>query len=628
MTGKQAAIAALAVLLHLPSFAQAREIWEEGVPEPYFQHFLDFYQADPSALQRWSNDMRNISTDQLDRTLEALDTTQFTYIYPMEMAGYQLPRHRGIAIEELSLMAVRGGKLVPIPFQFDEFDKTGLIWLGEQYNDNDPEGEPGIFDDFDELVFMFRDGGRQRYQAGEHALEKGQILEEIRLESPRNAPRFLYLVRNNPARSRANYVKTDLEKGQIKTTAMGMQFDPDNFTQIQSMAPRLGPHSGESVFDNLYVKISTGILNKNLRVGLDTRKNIKAIPLAVKDGPVRASIMVKARIWYAFMPTFFKQKFQVNFYEQAVTVPSRYAIGSVKVLKFFLMFLREPRIHFAVDFHNLEGAEVTFQSVYNETDRGVVDGKMSEFEKTMNRTRLPGHWLYMDSNQGWEMFFSNHLPVVPGGLFDGFLDGMTMNMFYEDDMDSTTDYERYPGAAPRLGFQSQGLPTTAIELIGTLPKLDYSNMDSLGEAILELAQAEQDNVFKRYDQVVNKRLSALKAQGRITSVPQLADALIADLDRMNFSGIKRDTFNALLRQAIMDTVPAVDQVEHGKVLQRLVILATRQGLDITRLRYATMDNTLWFPSWVGDGGPTDFHWQVTNHPTATPLGPWQDKAAR
>lgn len=619
MTARQAWIGLIAVLISLGNPLQAREIWTEGVPDAYFQHFIDFYKADPSAMARWAPGLRKISTAQLDATIKALDTTQFTYLYPMEMKGFQLPSHLGIPIDELSVMAVRAGKLIPIPFQFDEFDKTGLIWI-EGQNDHPPEGKPGIFDDFDELVFMFRDGGNERYSAAKHLLQDGQILEEIRLDSPRNAARYIYLVRNNPERSSADYVSADLKAGQVQSTLMNLDYEPDDFTQIHSMAPRLGPHQDTSVFDNIYVNISTGILNQKLRVDLDTRKNIKATPLAVKDGPVRASMLVKARIWYAYLPTFFSQKFQVDFYEQSVTIPSRFAIGSVKVLKFFLMFLRDPRIHFAIDFHNLDGARVSFQSVYGQQQYGVVDGEMSPFENTMNATRLPGDWLHMDSNQGWEMFFSNHMPVVPNGLFDAFLDGVSMNMFYEDDADSMTDYERFPGATPRLGFQSSGLPRTVIDLMGSIPKLDYANMNSLGEAILALAEAQDKGAFDKYDDVVHKRLVELNAEGRFTTVTSLADAFIADLDRMNFSGIPRDTFNGLVHQAILDTTDSPDRIHHGKVLQRMVALAQAQNIDITRLRYATMDNTLWFPAWVGEGGATDFHWQVSHAPHTTLMG--------
>jgi hypothetical protein len=80
-----------------------------------------------------------------------------------------------------------------------------------------------------------------------------------------------------------------------------------------------------------------------------------------------------------------------------------------------MMFLREPRIHFAIDFHNLDGARITYDSVYGKGQYGTVDGEMSDFERTLGATRLPGDWLHMDSNQGWEMFFSNHMPVVPDG---------------------------------------------------------------------------------------------------------------------------------------------------------------------------------------------------------------------
>ena len=85
---------------------------------------------------------------------------------------------------------------------------------------------------------------------------------------------------------------------------------------------------------------------------------------------------------------------------------------------------------------------------------------------------------------------------------------------------------------------------------------------------------------------------------------------------MNFSGIARDDFNTLMRQAMLDTIKQVDQVHHGKVLQRMVALAEERDIDIARLRYATMDNTLWFPAWVGEGGAADFHWQVSHAPVA------------
>ncbi|MCB1836875.1 MAG: hypothetical protein KDH99_04580 [Alcanivoracaceae bacterium] len=320
--------------------------------------------------------------------------------------------------------------------------------------------------------------------------------------------------------------------------------------------------------------------------------------------------------------TFFSQQFMVNFYEQAFMIPSRFAVDSMRTLKFFVMFLRDPRIEVAVDFHNLEGARVTFQAVYDDANStGVVDGKMSEFETRMTKTRLPGDWLYMDSNQGWDLFFSNHMPVVEHGLFDAFLDGMALFMLYEDDAEDVRDYERFPGAKPRIGVTSSGLPRTAIKLMGNIPKMNYSKFATLGDAIIALADPANRDKFDNYNSIVAEVLVKLKESGRITTVEQLADAFIADLNRMRFTGLPRDDFNRLIRDALIATTKDPAFIDHGATLEKMVELSKQRGLDISQLRYATMDNTLWFPDWVGPGGPEDFHWQTVNPPGFT-VRPW------
>jgi len=598
-----------------------RSTWEGNLPERFFDTFMELYKKDPSALARYPGGLQNISSEQLHRAIVGLDTTHFTYMYPMTVRGYEFPKLKGTPIERLSLMAVRGGRMIPIPFQIDEYDRSGLIWI-DGHNEVPPEGTPNDFDDFDELVFMFRDGGQLTFDPREHGQIEGQVLQEIRLDSPRNNPRFVYLVLDNPLRSDADYVTADMEAGRLEGTVIEMDYDPKNIINIHHVAPKAGPKHHQNVVDNLYLNISTGILNQKLRVGLDTLNNIRATPVAVKDGPVRVSMLVKARIWYLYMPTFFSQLFQINFYEQSFVVPSRFAIDSMRTLKFFVMFLRDPRIELAVDFHNLEGARVTYQAVYEDsTTLGKVDGQMSEFEIKMNQTRLPGDWLYMDSNQGWDMFFSNHMPVVEGGLFDSFLEGVEMHMLYQDDVKDVEAYERFPGAKPRIGFSSKGLPRTAIELMGVIPKLNYSKMNSFGEAIVALSDPDVRKKFNNYDRVVSNVLKKMQADGKLDTVEDLADAFIADLNRMRFTGLPRAQFNALIRDALIATNPDPTFIDHGATLEKMVSLSKERGLDIRQLRYATMDNTLWFPDWVGPGGPEDFHWQTVNPPSYS-VRPW------
>lgn len=621
MRSRRVVLPVLLLAVFTAGFAAERNTWEGNLPERFFLTFMEFYKRDPSALARYPGGLQNISSEQLHRAILALDTTHFTYLYPMAIRGYEFPQLRGTPIARLSLMAVRGERMIPIPFQFDEYDRSGLIWI-EGVSRDRPEGTPGVFDDFDELVFMFRDGGQAIYDPAVHGPVTGRVLQEIRLDSPRNRPRYVYLVLDNDERSEADYVTVDLKKGRIDTTVLELEYDPGNIVHIRHAAPKAGPRHHQNVIDNVYLRISTGILNEKLRVDLDTLNNIRARPVAVKDGPVRASMLVKARIWYLRLPTFFGQHFMVNFHEQSVTVPSRFAIDSLRTLKYFLMFLREPQIEFVADFANLEGARVTFQSVYeDESDTGVVDGSMSEFERRMNRARLPGDWLYMDSNQGWDLFFSNHLPVVENGLFDAFLEGMQINILYQDDAGDLRAHERFPGAHPRIGFRSEGVPRTAINLMSNMPRLDYSNMASFGEALLELAKPEHRDRFRKYDAIVGDVLQRLHDQGRLKTVEQLADMLLRDLDRMRFTGWPREDFNAVIREAMLATIEKPTFVDHGAVIAAIVERAQQRGLDVASLRYATMDNTLWFPDWVGPGGPEDFYRETLDPPRYV-VRPW------
>ncbi|MFN3714081.1 MAG: hypothetical protein ACK4SX_10505 [Alcanivoracaceae bacterium] len=605
--------------------AGARDGWEGTLPERFFETFMEFYRNDPSALARYPGGLRNISSDQLHRAIIGLDTTHFTYLYPMTVRGHELPTVHGTPIHRLSLMAVRGGRMIPIPFQIDEFDRTGLIWIPGA-NKAPAEGKPDYFDDFDELVFMFRDGGQHTYDPSRHGRVEGRVLHEIRLDSPRNNPRYVYLMLDNPERSEASYVQVDFAKGRIDTTVMEMVYDTKNVINIEHIASKVGPHHGVNVFDSMYINISTGILNQNMRVSLTSGNNIRAVPVAVKNGPIRASFLVRTRIWYMYLPTFFNQQFSIHFYEQGIVVPSRFAVEGMRTLRYFLMFLREPRIEFSVDFHNLEGARVTFDSVFDDDDsRGVVDGTMSPFEERMASARLPGDWLHMDSNRGWEMFFANHMPVVEGGLFDAFLEGMHLSMLYRDDTAAILPHERFPGATPRFGFTSSGLPRYVINLLSAMPKLDFSKVDTLGEAIIMLADQPDESSSKlaQYDRVANEVLSQLRDKGQLTSATRLADAFIADMDRMRFTGLPRSDLNRLLRDAIIDVVDDPGAVRHGQVLARMVSLARERKLDLTALRYGSMDNTLWLPDWVGEGGPRDFHWQL-QHPPTHVVRPWVD----
>ena len=617
----------LVALTALASLAPAAETEarQNGVSGETLQEFVREYRVNPGALDKLRDELRDISPEQMRDAVRALDTTHFTYLYPLTIPGEDFSRARGEKLERLSLMAVRGGQLRPVPFQFDQYDQEGLIWI-EGVSRNDLLGERGKLSDHDELVFMFRDGGRQAWAPEEHGTIEGDILHEIELQSPHNAPRYLYLVRDNPERSDVRYVDVDEETGRVRTTVMEMDFNPRNLADIGFIASRFGPHAGENVFDSIHLELSTGILNRNLRVRLDTDSNIRAQPRAVHSGPVRSTMLLRARIWYFGLPTVFRHDFNVQFYEQGIVIPTQFAIESMGALRYLVGLLRDPEMELSVDFRNLEDARVTFDAVYSERERGIVDGYMSPFEEKMNLARMPGDWLHLDSRRGWNLFFVNRVPVTEGGLFDSFLDGTRLNMVYRDDPEDTLDHQRFRGADPRLGYATKGLPEPALDLLRAMPRMP-GRVNTLGEAILYMEErARTRGALDNYDKATRGVLEELVEAGKLDSVETLANAFLYDMGRMRFVGLDQDELRELMRDAMLKAIDDPADVRHGKVLTALVALAEERDIDLRRLRFATMENALWFPVDTGEYGPRGFYREVRNPPRYR-IGSPEDNAA-
>lgn len=583
-----------------------------SVSDEVIERFINAYRDDPAALMQHAPLIRHASVEQMRHTISSLGLTHFTYLYPMVIPGAELESAQDMPLEHLSVMAVRGGKLIPIPFQFDEFNRDGLIWIDGE-TPGKAAGKPGLLDDYDELVFMYRDGGSERYDASRHGSIKGSVVQEIRLDSDDATTRYAYLVEGEPARSAANYVDISLEEGRIESTVMRMRFDRRNLLGIDHVESLVGPHAGENVFDNIHISLSTGILSPNLRFSLDTEDNIRVVPRAVARGPVRNTVLLKVRIWYLGMPTIVSQDIHVHFYEQGAVIPIPFAISSIGSLRHFISLLREPRFELNVDFHQLDGANVTFASVYRPETQGDVDGWMTDFEVGMNYARMPGDWLHLDSQRGWQMFFVNGMPMVEGGLFDQFMEGSELGMVYRDDRELQSRSMRYTGTLPRLGFRLNGMPAPAMDLLAASPKMPRS-VTTLGEAIIWLG--EDPERLKRYDEAANRMLSQLKARGMITSAEQLAEAFITDMSRMQFSGLPREQLNHLITDAIKTSVTDVGQVRHGEILATMVKLAGQRGIALDQLRHAHINMALWFPDATGSAGPQGFFREISAPPRA------------
>lgn len=617
-------LAPLLAFLLLPAGLLAATPDATAVGEDELLAFVQAIKDDPAALNRQRAVLERLSQPQIERAIELSGNTHFTWMYPMILKAGDYPSLQGIPVSQLSIVALRGNKVIPIPFQIDEFDTSGLVYIQGVSNkrglldraqlrkESVPDGTPGLFDGSDEFVFMYRDAGTVQAGAAAFAGVRGEVLGTLHITRPGLPDRYAYLMRNQPLRSSADYVRTDIARGQLQTTVADMEWDPRSLAMIKRLSPRVGAARGKDILDGGWGEVSTGLLQKNIRVSLDTTDNIRVQPVGVRDGAVRALMLVKLRVFYGGVPVF-HDFINVAIYEQAASLPSRFSLDSLDAIKYFINFVKLPRIEAAIDFANVQGAEVRWQSVDHLPESAIVDGHMSDIEKAMGQSRLPGDWIWMDSRQGWNFFFGNTLPLEPDGIFEAFLEGMDVRMLYEDDATALRKGERYPGAGPRFGLVAEGMPLIAVNVLTSLRSIDFSKVESIGELFDKVIELDEAGKLDRVNQNINLVHQRLMREGQLTSLEQLADMVVADLNRMSVRGVERDGINRVLRRAITEA-GNLDDYRIGKVLAAARRIAAEEGVDMNKLNYAVQDNTIWFPDTVGAGGPRAFYAETRSPP--------------
>lgn len=585
----------LAITLVLSSSLLIAEEPQE-LNEGFVNTFIKLYRDSPGALQRFQDQLTNANPELMDKVIDGLETTPYSYLAPVVIRANKLKAAQNLDINNLSLKAVRGGKLIDIPFQIDEFDETGLIWI-EGKNKKDAQGTPGKYDGFDELVFMFRDAGLDRLDNEKAGKVKNDIVSELTVTDPDGQERYAYLVKQKPEKTNKPYVSVDLDKGEIKSTVFELDFNPKNLLDVNQMTSTVGPEAGEDLLNDLSVRLSTGILNKNLRFSLEVPKNIRALPRGVKSGPVRSTVLIRARVWYLGIPTLLTHPMQVQFYEQATNIPVTFDISSIGTLGRFVGMLKEPDFQVSLRLNNSEGADVTFENMYSEhQDFAHVDGKLTSFEQLLNKQRMPGDWISVDSNKGWSFMFSHGIPVTEDGLFDRYLDDTESKMIYnEPRVDDKLLLE--------LGFEGRNLPKKVFKLLKSAPSLP-KKINQLGEAFLYYEKQGRDGKLEKYDDIVNDTLKDFAS-----SNDKLIDAFITDMSRMEYIGIPKNQLNDIIQKGLQKTLDLPNQpLEHGKILTQLVDEAKQQGVDWNDLHHAIIPITLWFPHKIGEQ-PNNFHRQ-------------------
>jgi hypothetical protein len=601
-------IMAVFLFFSAPSFAR----FGSGLDEETFTDLKKRWETNPNAIMENVRVLRRLSAQQISDLMEYKDTSHYSFLHVVVVKGEELQKEvLGNKNSSLSVMVNHNNRMQPIPFQIDEVDITGLTFIPD-VKKYDIDGEEGIFDKQDEVAFMYRDASFEPYEKGKTLLPRGEVLKEVVLSFQDRKPRYAYIVKGNNRRSDANYVNMNIDQGNFNSTYFTMSWDPKNFSQMRNIIPKVGPEQGKNVVDNIYFEVSTGIFNKNVRFGLNSKKHIFANILGVKQGPIRVNALVKGRVKYAGIPS---MPYYLNmiFTEQSISFRSRSTPDGYKYAKYVTKILKDPGIYVSIDFHNIDGAKIKFHSISDSPEIPTVDGKMSKIEHRINEERLPGDWFWIESGHGWSIFFSNNWPIIEKGLFDAFLEGMSFHMIYEDDISKTTKYERFPGGEPRVGVEGRGLPKIALEMMSAISKVPWGEVQSMEDMGNFLIKGSENGDLKNLNKIITRVIISEREKGKINNSKELANAFIADFDLVGLRGVDRPKLNQAFRTAI-EKLERFEDFNIGQIVKDMQAASKEIGIDGSLIHYAPRDNVLWFPDSMGEAGPDGFRQEVQNPP--------------
>ena len=447
MNARLAAVACAGVLgLAQNAFAAV----EYGsVNDTEYQQILQSLEAKPSLLADRPELSRRLTTAQIDQLVKDMGLNAYTWVAPVVVKAEQADKVAQHNISDISVMAVRAGKLVPIPFQIDERDEDGWVYV-EGVSKADLAGVAGKFDAKDEIVFMHRDTGRERYDAEKTPLADGKLVQEVAL-TDNGSTRYAYLVTGSTARDPARYVKYDEQSNRFTGNFHNFKQSSDNMLMFEDYRANAGPTPSHRVLDTIFLDLSTGVITPWPRVSVGIQ-NIEAKRMGVKHGPIREVLLLSIRVVVAGIPVFFIRS-DMTLYDEGIDLPVRLNIPGGEILT---RVLNKPVIDIGLDMNDMKGGR--FSAAVNPTGQyGKIDGKIDDVEKKL-AIRVPDkNWLWLESGKGFDIMMQIGIP--PDWPVQA-------ELYYEDDLKPKKKFETetFPGALPRMGVQITELPVGKLNI--------------------------------------------------------------------------------------------------------------------------------------------------------------------
>lgn len=429
-----------------PAFAAS----EYGsVNDTEYQQIVKDLETNPSLMAERPEISRRLTTAQIDQLVRDSGLNPYTWVAPVIVKAKQAENLQQHDITDISVMAVRGGKLVPIPFQIDERDKDGWVYV-DGVSKTEVNGVAGKFDANDEIVFMHRDTGKDRFDAAATPLSEGKLVQEVAL-TDNGATRYAYLVTGSTARDKAKYVSYDESTHRFKGNFHNFKQSKDNLLIFEDYRANAGPTPEHRVLDTVFLDLSTGVITSwpRLSVGI---QNIEAKLMGVKHGPIREVLLLSIRVVVAGIPVFFIRS-DMTLYDEGIDLPVRLNIPGGEILT---RVLNKPIIDIGLDMNDMRGGR--FSTALNPTGQyGKIDGKMDEVEKKLAIQVPDKNWIWLDTARGFDVLMQVRIP--PDWP-------VKAELYYEDAVkpEKKFDTEKYPEALPRMGVRVTELPVGKLNI--------------------------------------------------------------------------------------------------------------------------------------------------------------------
>lgn len=332
----------------------------------------------------------------------------------------------GEPIANYGLYAIKDGIMLQVPFQIDERDEDGLFVLTEGKNPT-TDGDNGLFDENDELVFMARDAGDRLFDK-EMLPEGRKAVSELEITDPlTDGTAWAYLIAfGYPQQPPADYVVYNPGCQMISTAYYSAGFDPAYAASPADYTFKEGlDGNGEDFLDRAKVRITMRALGITLH---RSEEDIKVEEIGYIDGPIRVVVYNRTLTPLLLGIPASNTKQYSYFYD----MHANFGFAAAFPLKpgYF-------RVTIIDDFKDAIGW--TFYNS-NNPEGHVIDGNTGPADNSLDRSP----WKWSALTNGAQSFWSRW--KAPEGS------PVKASLYFNDDMNAEDDQENDPGERPGIGF--------------------------------------------------------------------------------------------------------------------------------------------------------------------------------